>query len=47
MLSFNRQILDQFEKNILWNENFHFLAANEISLVYLTKSLKKGMRSRI
>ena len=37
MLSFNRQILDHFEKNILLNENIHFHTANERKFSLLNK----------
>ena len=41
MLSFSRQILDHFENNILFNENFHFHAANEKKFTLLDKVSEK------
>ena len=42
MLSFNRQILDHFEKkNILLNENFNFHATNERRFSLLNKVSEK------
>ena len=42
MLSYNRRILDHFEKNMLLNEYFYFHAANERKFSLLKVSEKRN-----